>query len=201
MRRIRTVSVAPKKPPFSKRAIEQQTQFYVSFLGDRSERRDIAAEVCDVSRRTIDAWCSSSDPRIISADNLFLLAMAAHERQKAIMDADKIYRVTGGFGNTDIIGEYRHLGIAQFVADTCGHSVFRIDDRPVQLTEQQQLRSKLRKIYMSGKIQKWELVHMFARDEYELVLTMVELRKNSDIEIRDWRIDRVEREIRMGEAA
>jgi len=82
MGRFRSFTVRPPKPSFTKRAIEIWTTQLVNSFGDRNTRRDDAAEWLDVSRRTIDAWCSKSDPRVISAGMLMELAIGATINRK-----------------------------------------------------------------------------------------------------------------------
>ncbi|RVL87691.1 hypothetical protein CN140_01800 [Sinorhizobium meliloti] len=206
MRKLRSFTCGSRKADFSKRAIELQTVYYIDHLGDRGDRRDIAASVCDVTRRTVDAWCSAADPRVISADNLLALATEATARQVALLEDDKIYQVHDNDGH--LIGNYRDAGYAIYVADMLRCQASRVDGRPIQLTEEQQLRSRLRRIIATGHIPLKQIAQMVGGDEYVLVDKIVELRNRKERSLFASQIGRIDTIIQrhfddswMGEAA
>lgn len=196
MRRNRSFTVRPPKPSFTKRGIEIWTTQLVNKFGDRNERRDNAAEWQGVSRRTIDAWCSASDPRVISAEMLMELAVGATIYQAPIIEADMIYDVVSDDG--EIITTQRNIVHAAYVADLKGHQVLRRDGRPLQMTEEQHIRSRLRKIIASGHLTLSQLSSWLCRDDYGVVDRIVELRSRKYPNVHDFAIDRIDREIRHG---
>ncbi|MGO8476280.1 hypothetical protein ACC739_30155 [Rhizobium ruizarguesonis] len=195
MGRYRSFTVRPPRPSFTKRAIERWTVQVISHFGDRSERRDDAANWVGVSTRTVDAWCSASDPRVISADMLMELAVGATINQASIMDADQIYDVvTDG----EIIASLRDVGHAAYIADLRGYEVVRRDGKPVRMTEEQKVRSRLRKIIASGHLTLKQISDVTGGDEYAVVDKIVELRNRTHKTLYDFTIDRVDHQIRRG---
>lgn len=184
MGRYRSFTVRPPKPTFTKRGIEIWTTQLVNTFGDRAERRDEAAEWLDVSRRTIDAWCSASDPRVISAEMLMELAVGATIHQAPVIEVDMIYDVVSYDG--EIITTQRDVGLAAYVADLRGYQVVRRDGRPVQMTEEQHVRSRLRKIIASGHLTLSQLSGWLCRDDYGVVDRIVELRSRKYPTVHDF---------------
>ncbi len=149
MGRYRSFTVWPTKPSFTKRSIELWTVQLVNHFGDRKERRDQAAGWMDVSARTIDAWCSASDPRVISAESLMELALGATIHQGSILESDQIYDV---ISDDEVVASFRDAGHAAYIADLRSYKVVRRDGRQLQMTEEQHVRSRLRKIIASGHL-------------------------------------------------
>lgn len=195
MGRFRSFTVRPPKPSFTKRGIEIWTTQLVNTFGDRNTRRDSAAAWLDVSRRTIDAWCSASDPRVISAEMLMELAVGATLKQTAIIEADMIYDV---INDGEIIGTFRDVGHAAYVADLRGYQVVRRDGRPVQMTEEQQVRSRLRRIIASGHLTLSQISQWICRDEYGVVDRIVELRSRQHPTLHDFSVDRIDGALKRG---
>ena len=196
MRRNRSFTVRPPKPTFTKRGIEIWTTQLVNQFGDRNTRRDSAAEWLGVSRRTIDAWCSKGDPRVISAEMMMELAVGATIYQAPVIEADMIYDVVSDDG--EIITTQRDIGHAAYVADLRGYQVMRRDGRPVQMNEEQQVRSRLRKIIASGHLTLSQLSGWLCRDDYGVVDRIVELRSRKHPHVHDFAVDRIDREIKHG---
>ena len=167
----------------------------VNSFGHRHTRRDEAADWLDVSRRTIDAWCSASDPRVISAEMLMELAIGATINQAPILEADMIYDVVF---DGEIITTQRDVGLAAYVADLRGYKVIRRDGRPVQMTEEQRQRSRLRRIIVSGHLTLSQLSEWLCRDDYGVVDRIVELRSRQHPTVHDFSIDRIDGAIRRG---
>lgn len=195
MVRYRSYTVRPPKPTFTKRAIEIWTTQLVNTFGNRTTRRDDAAEWLDVSRRTIDAWCSASDPRVISVEMLMELAIGATINQAPIIAADMIYDVVC---DGEVITTQRDVGLAAYVADLRGYEVIRRDGRPVQMTEEQRQRSRLRRIIASGHLTLSQLSDWLCRDDYGVVDRIVELRSRQHPTVHDFAIDRIDGAIRRG---
>jgi len=195
MGRFRSFTVRPPKPSFTKRGIEIWATQLVNNFGDRNTRRDSAAEWLGVSRRTIDAWCSKSDPRVISAEMLMELAVGATLNQTAIMEADMIYDV---INDGEIIGTFRDVGHAVYVADLRGYQVVRRDGRQVQMTEEQQVRSRLRRIIASGHLTLSQISQWICRDEYGVVDRIVELRHRQHPTLHDFSVDRIDGALKRG---
>ncbi|TAW50585.1 hypothetical protein [Rhizobium leguminosarum] len=195
MGRYRSFTVRPPKPSFTKRAIERWTVQLISHFGDRSERRDDAANWVGVSTRTVDAWCSASDPRVISADMLMELAGGATINQASIMEADQIYDVVN---DGEIITTLRDGGHAAYIADLRGYEVVRRDGKPVRMTEEQQVRSRLRKIIGSGHLTLRQISQWVGGDEYAVVDRIMEVRSRTHKNLYDFAVDRIDREIKYG---
>ncbi|WP_154665004.1 hypothetical protein [Allorhizobium undicola] len=195
MGRYRSFTVRPPRPSFTKRAIERWTVQLISNFGDRSERRGEAADWLGVSPRTIDAWCSASDPRVISAELLMELAVGATINQAPIIAADQVYDVVNGY---EIITSLRDAGHAAYVADLRGYDVVRRDGKPVRMTEDQLVRSRLRKIIASGHLTLRQISQWVGGDEYAVVDRIMELRNRTHKTLYDFTIDRIDREIKSG---
>lgn len=195
MGRYRSFTVRPPKPSFTKRAIELWTAQLVSHFGNRNERRDEAADYMEVSRRTIDAWCSASDPRVISAELLMELAIGATLGQGSILDADQIYDV---MNDDEVIGTFRDVGHAAYIADLRGYTVVRRDGREVQMTEEQRLRSKLRKIIASGHLTLREIAQWTGGDEYTVVDKIMEIRSRVPKKLYECNLHQIDGAIKRG---
>ncbi|KQQ61119.1 hypothetical protein ASF69_01470 [Rhizobium sp. Leaf311] len=195
MGRYRSFTVRPPKPSFTKRAIERWTVQLISTFGDRSERRAEAAEWLGVSARTVDAWCSASDARVISAELLMELAVGATINEAPILAADQIYDVVN---DGEIIASLRDVGHAAYIADLRGYEVVRRDGKPVRMTEEQNVRSRLRKIIASGHMTLRQISDVTGGDEYAVVDKIVELRNRTHKTLYDFTVDRVDHQIRRG---
>lgn len=195
MGRYRSFAVRPPRPSFTKLAIERWTVQLISNFGDRSARRAEAAEWLGVSPRTIDAWCSANDPRVISAELLMELAVGATINEAPLLEADQIYDVVTG---DEIITSLRDVGHAAYIADLRGYEVVRRDGKPVRMTEEQQVRSRLRKIIASGHLSLRQISQWIGGDEYALVDRIMEVRNRTHKTLYDFTIDRIDREIKHG---
>jgi hypothetical protein len=195
MGRYRSFTVKAEKPSFTKRGIELWTAQLISHFGSRAERRDEAADYMEVSRRTIDAWCSASDPRVISAETLMELAIGATLCQGSIIDADQIYDVLDG---EEIIGTFKSVAHAAYIADLRGYTVVRRDGRPVQMSEEQRHRSKLRKIIASGHLTLREIAQWTGGDEYAVVSKIMEVGNRALKKLYECNLDQIDGAIRRG---
>lgn len=156
----------------TKKEIEDRTVYYVDSLGDRSGRRAIAARILGVSLRSIDAWCAPSDPRVIPADKLFQLVIEAHFRELYVVNHQKIIDIYDDCD--DLIGSTNRASDASFLADVhCGRIVMRptkFGSAPeIVMSEEQILRSRLRRIVASGKVEKRQICRSLGCDEYILI--------------------------------
>lgn len=156
----------------SKKEIEDRTLYYVDSLGERSGRRAIAARTLDVSLRSIDAYCAPSDPRVIPADKLFQLVIEAHFRELYVINHQKTIDIYDDCD--DLIGSTNRVSDASFLADThCGRIVMRptkFGSAPeIVMSEEQILRSRLRKIVASGKVEKRQICRTLGCDEFVLI--------------------------------
>lgn len=156
----------------TKKEIEDRTAYYVDSLGNRSGRRAIAARILGVSLRSIDAYCAPSDPRVIPADKVMQLVIEAHFRELYVANFQKIIDIYDDCD--DLIGSTNRVADASFLADVhCG----QIAMRPVKfgstpeiiMSEEQILRSRLRKIVASGKVEKRQICRTLGCDEYVLI--------------------------------
>lgn len=156
-----------------KKEIEERTVYYVDRLGERSGRRAIAARVLGVSLRSIDAWCAPSDTRVIPADKLFQLVIEAHYRELYVVNHQKIIDIYDD--NDELIGSANTAADASFLADVHCGSMAR---RPAKygrsipqivMSEEQILRSRLRKIVASEKIDKRQICRTLGCDDYVLI--------------------------------
>lgn len=195
MGRYRSFTVRPPKPSFTKRAIERWTVQLISSFGNRSERREEAAEWVGVSARTVDAWCSASDPRVISAELLMELAVGATINEAPLLSADQVYDVVN---DGEIIATLHDAGHAAYIADLRGYEVVRRDGKPVRLSEEQQVRSRLRKIIASGHLTLRQISQWVGGDEYAVVDRIMEVRSRTHKNLYDFAVDRIDREIKYG---
>lgn len=195
MGRYRSFTVRPPRPSFTKRAIELWTTQLVNQFGSRKERRDEAASWMEVSTRTIDAWCSAADPRVISAESLKELAVGATMGQGAILEADQIYDVVD---DGDLVDTFRDVGHAAYIADLRGYELVRRDGRKVQMTDEQQLRSRLRKIIASGHLTLHQIAQWTGGDEYAVVDNIAEVRNRVSKKIYECNVDQIDWAIKRG---
>lgn len=163
----------------SKKEIEDRTLYYVDSLGDRSGRRAIAARALGVSLRSIDAYCAPSDHRVIPADKLFQLVIEAHFRELYVINHQKTIDIYDD--NDDLIGSTNRESDASFLADVhCGRLLMRrpeyVKSAPaIVMSDELKLRSRLRRIVASGKIDKRQICRTLGCDEYVLVDMQSEL--------------------------
>lgn len=157
----------------TKREIEERTVYYVDSLGERSGRRAIAARILGVSLRSIDAWCAPSDPRVIPADKLMQLVIEAHFRELYVINHQKIIDIYDDCD--DLIGSTNRAADASFLADVHGGSIAM---RPakygrlipqIDMSQEQILRSRLRRIVASGKIDGRQICRTLGCDAYVLI--------------------------------
>jgi len=157
----------------TKKEIEDRTAYYVDSLGESSGRRAIAARILGVSLRSIDAWCAPSDPRLIPADKLMQLVIEAHFRELYVVNHMKIIDIYDDC--EELIGSTNHAADASFLADVhCGRIVMRPPGGgwttpEIKVLEEQLLRSRLRKIVASGKVDKRQICRTLGCDEYVLI--------------------------------
>lgn len=157
----------------TKKEIEERTVYYVDSLGERSGRRAIAARILGVSLRSVDAWCAPSDPRVIPADKLMQLVIETHFRELYVVNHQKIIDIYDDCD--DLIGSTNRESDASFLADVhCGRMMMR---RPKYATsapalimsEELKLRSGLRKVVASGKVDARQICRTLGCDEYALI--------------------------------
>jgi hypothetical protein len=157
----------------TRKEIEERTAYYVESLGDRSGRRAVAARLLGVSLRAVDAWCAPSDPRVIPAEKLFQLVIEKHFRELYIVNHVKIIDIYDDC--EELIGSANYAADASFLADVhCGRIVMRpLGGRwatpEITMSEDQLLRSRLRKIVASGKVDKRQICRTLGCDEYVLI--------------------------------
>lgn len=157
----------------TKKEIEERTVYYVDSLGERSGRRAIAARILGVSLRSVDAWCAPSDPRVIPADKLFQLVIEAHFCELYVVNHSKVIDIYDDCD--DLIGSTNRVADASFLADVhCGRIVMRptksgLSTPEIIMSEEQILRSRLRKIVASGKIDRRQICRTLGCDEYVLI--------------------------------
>ncbi len=123
------------------------------------------------------------------------LAIGATINQASIIEADQIYDVANG---DEIITTLRDLGHAQYIADLRGYEVVRRDGKPVRLTEDQKVRSRLRRIIASGHLTLRQVSQWTGGDEYAVVDRIVEVRTRTHKTLYDFTVDRIDREIKHG---
>lgn len=167
-----------KLSTLTKKEIEERTLYYVDSLGERSGRRAIAARTLGVSLRSIEAYCAPSDPRVIPADKLMQLVIEAHFRELYVVNHAKTIDIYDDCD--DLIGSTNRLSDASFLADThCGRIVMRpakFGSTPeIIISEELKLRSRLRRIVASGKIDKRQIFRTMGCDEYVLIDMQSEL--------------------------
>lgn len=157
----------------SKKEIEARTLYYVDSLGERTGRRAIAARILGVSLRSVDAWCAPSDPRVIPADKLMHLVIEAHFRELYVVNHAKIIDIHDD--SDDLIGSTNRVADASFLSDVHGgRMVLRPRENgwpsaDIIMSEEQKLRSGLRKIVASGKIDTRQICRTLGCDEYILI--------------------------------
>jgi len=163
----------------TKKEIEDRTAYYVDSLGDRSGRRAIAARILGVSLRSIDAWCAPSDPRVIPSGKLMQLVIEAHFRELYVVNHMKIIDIYDDC--EELIGRTNRAVDASFLADLhCGRMVMRPRGGSwatpeIKVSEEQLLRSRLRKIVASGSVDKRQVCRTLGCDEYVLIDLQSEL--------------------------
>lgn len=162
-----------KLQKLTKRERKERTEYYVDRLGDRSGRRAIGARVLGVSLQYVEAWCDPSEPDVIPADKLMQLVIEAHFRELYIIDYGKIIDI---YDDCEVlIGSANNAEIASFLADThCGRIVMRPREvrwptPEIKMSEEQLLRSRLRKVVASGKVDIKQICRELNCDEYALI--------------------------------
>jgi hypothetical protein len=168
------------KLTYTKSEIEAQTVFYIECLGDRGERRDSAAMALGVSRRTIDAWCSPADPRVIPAAQMLQLVTEVTFRQSPGIDYQRMLDIYDSAG--DLMATTSKRAIALYIADIARSEIqarqFRGVTRPVTITADELTRSKLRKLVFSNILSKKQICSTLGCDEYVLIGMMTEVARH-----------------------
>ncbi|OAE45442.1 hypothetical protein A7J57_00155 [Agrobacterium tumefaciens] len=123
------------------------------------------------------------------------LAVGATINEAPLLEADQIYDVVTG---DEIITSLRDVGHAAYIADLRGYEVVRRDSKPVRMTEEQQVRSRLRKIIASGHLTLRQISQWVGGDEYAVVDRIMEVRNRTHKALYDFTIDRIDREIKHG---
>lgn len=168
-----------KSQTLTKREIKERTEYYVDRLGDRSGRRAVGARALGVSLQYVEAWCDPTEPDVIPADKLMQLVIEAHFRELYIIDYGKIIDI---YDDCEVlIGSANNAEIASFLADThCGKIVMRPREvrwptPEIKVSDEQLLRSRLRKTVSSGSVDKRQICRTLACDEYVLIDMQSEL--------------------------
>lgn len=171
-----------KLQTLTKREIKERTEYYVDRLGDRSGRRAIGARVLGVSLKLVEAWCDPSEPNVMPADKLMQLAIEAHFRELFISDYGKIIDI---YDDCEVlIGSANNAEKASFLADThCGRIVMRPREvrwptPEIKMSDEQLLRSRLRKTVSSGSVDKRQICRTLGCDEYVLIDMQSELARS-----------------------
>ncbi|MBY5684809.1 hypothetical protein HFO32_22055 [Rhizobium leguminosarum] len=157
----------------TKEEIEARTVYYVDSLGERSGRRAIAARILGVSLRSIDAWCAPSDPRVIPANKLFQLVIEAHFRELYVANHQKIIDIYDD--SDELIGSTNRESDASFLADVhrgrmmMRRSRYATSAPAIIMSDELKLRSGLRKIVASGKVDTRQICRTLGCDEYILI--------------------------------
>ena len=168
-----------KLQTLTKREIKERTEYYVDRLGDRSGRRAIGARILRVSLKSVEAWCDPSDPNLIPADKLMQLVIEAHFRQLNIINYGKIIDIYDDC--EELIGSTNNAEEASFLADTHRGRIVMRPSRvgwptpEMKMSEEQLLRSRLRKVVASGRIDAKQICRELNRDEYGLIDMQSEL--------------------------
>ncbi|TAW15066.1 hypothetical protein ELI25_03985 [Rhizobium ruizarguesonis] len=123
------------------------------------------------------------------------LAVGATINKAPLLETDQIYDVVN---DGEIITTLRDLGHAAYIADLRGYEVGRRDGKPVRMIEEQQVRSRLRKVIASGHLTLRQISQWVGGDEYAVVDRVVELRQRTHKNLYDFLVDRIDREIKRG---
>lgn len=157
----------------SKEEVLKRTLYYIDRLADNSGRRAVAARAVGVSLRAVESWCEPADPRLIPADKLFQLVVEAHYRELYVVNHQKIIDIYDD--RDELVGSTNRESDASFLADVhCGRMMMR---RPryatsapaIIMSEELKLRSRLRRIVASGKIDRRQICRTLGCDEYVLI--------------------------------
>lgn len=157
----------------TKKEIEARTLYYIERLGAGAAGRDAAASVLGNTRRAIESWCEPADPRVIPADKLMSLVIEVHFRELYVSNHIKIIDIYDDCD--DLIGCTNRAPDALFLADVhCGRIAQRLPKHEftaweIVLSEEQKLRSRLRKVVASGKIPVKQICRTLGCDEYVLI--------------------------------
>lgn len=157
----------------TKREIEERSLYYIDALGERSGRRAIAARALGVSLRSIEAYCAPSDPRLIPADKLMQLVIEAHIRELYVVNHQKIIDIYDD--SDELIGSTNREADASFLADVHRGRMkmrrpnFAASAPALIMSEEQKLRSGLRRIVASGKVATRQICRTLGCDEYVLI--------------------------------
>ncbi|MDX0503620.1 hypothetical protein GOC80_13390 [Sinorhizobium medicae] len=123
------------------------------------------------------------------------LAVGATINEAPLLEAGQIYDVVN---DGEIIATLCDAGHAAYIADLRGYDVVRRDGKPVRLTEEQQVRSRLRKIIASGHLTLRQISQWVGGDEYAVVDRIMEVRSRTHKTLYDFTVDRIDREIKHG---
>ncbi|MGI0524024.1 hypothetical protein [Rhizobium giardinii] len=156
----------------SKKEILKRAAYYIDRLADNSGKRAVAARAVGVSMRAVDSWCEPADPRSIPADKLMQLVIEAHFKELYVVNHQKVIDIYDE--DSELIGSANHAAHASFLADV--HHGY-ITMRPpkygktpeIIMSAEQLLRSRLRRIVASGKIDIRQVCRTLGCDEYVLI--------------------------------
>lgn len=160
-------------PKLTRKEVEERTEYYFDRLGDRSGRRAIGARLLGASLKSVEAWCNPSDPNLIPADKLMQLVIEAHFRQLNIINYGKIIDIYDDC--EELIGSTNNAEEASFLADTHRGRIVMRPSRvgwptpEMKMSEEQLLRSRLRKVVASGRIDAKQICRELNCDEYGLI--------------------------------
>ncbi|MBY3594177.1 hypothetical protein HJA87_30575 [Rhizobium bangladeshense] len=166
----------------SKEEILKRALYCIDRLTDNSGRRAVAARAVGVSLRAIESWCEPADPRSVPAASLMKLVIEAHFHELRIGTISKIIDIYDE--NDDLIGSANSAADASFLADVHrGRVVMRPTkierfSSSIVMSEEQLLRSRLRKIVASGKIDIRQICGTLGCDEYVLIDMQSEINRH-----------------------
>lgn len=156
----------------TKEEVLKRTLYYIEKLADNSGRRAVAARAAGVSLRAVESWCEPGDPRTIPADKLMQLVIEAHFHELRIGNSANVIDI---YDDCDeVIGSTNVVADASFLADVhYGYISMRpskYSSTPViTLSAEQLLRSRLRKIVASGKVDIRHICRTLGCDTYALI--------------------------------
>lgn len=152
----------------SKKEIENLLLRVLSHFGEYGNgRRDSAALSIGVSRRTLDAWCSQADPRTVPAKQLWELEIEGAFRDLPVKFGEDILDAYDENDEhiTSTTDKYR----AVFLSDVHCGSVQTRNGKRLELSEQLQQRSRLRRMIASGKVSWSQACDALGCDAYVLI--------------------------------
>lgn len=185
----------------TKKELEDRTLYYIGRLSEHGDCRDGAAQDLEVSRRTVDGWCGPADPRVIPAQKLLELITEVTFHQLYVLNHLKIVDIYDA--DDEFLGATNRVPEALFLADMHGGYIQR---RPIKharfatdivISEQQRVRSQLRKIIYSGKLSKKQICSVMGCDGYRLIDMISEVgRHNFGVQPDSFKVSLLETYIR-----